>query len=82
MSEAIVENELTEYQIGLMQHTISGQNRNWFGTDKESKDGKEFAKIVDLGYATAETPPSWMGDEVIYRLTQEGKAVLNANRQQ
>jgi len=26
--------------------------------------------------ATAETPPAWMGDDVIYRLTEEGKAAL------
>ncbi len=67
---------ITDYQKRLMEHTISGPNRNWFGTDKACKDGQEFDKLVEMGYATAETPPSWMGDDVIYRLTPEGKAVL------
>lgn len=68
--------ELTDYQKELMRHTVSGPNRNWFGTDLKCKDSIEFEKLVSLGLATSETPPSWMGDEVIYRLTPAGKAAL------
>ena len=67
---------VTDYQKRLMEHTVSGPNRNWFGTDKAGKDGQEFDKLVELGYATAENAPSWSGDDVMYRLTPEGKAVL------
>ena len=69
--------ELSKYQRGLMEHTISGTNRNWFGTDKNCVDSIEFEKLVAAGLATAETPPVWMGDDVIYRLTPAGKVVLN-----
>lgn len=68
--------ELTEYQIKLMKHTVSEPNRNWFGTDKNGKDGIEFEKLVEIGYATSEVAASWMGDDTIYRLTKEGKAQL------
>ena len=67
---------LTKVQRQLMEHAISGSNRNWFGTDRENKDGQEFEKLVEMGLATSEKPPSWMGDNVIYRLTAKGKEVL------
>jgi len=70
--------ELTKNQKDLMAHTISGHDRNWFGTDKSCKDSKEFELLVSADFATAETPPSWMGDEVIYRLTKKGKDALSA----
>jgi len=59
-----------------MEHTVSGPARNWFGTSTGCKDALEFDKLVEAGYATAETPPAWMGDDVIYRLTPEGKTAL------
>jgi len=67
---------ITEYQKDLMKHTINGPSRNWFGTSKNCKDGREFAKLVDAGLATSEIPPAWMGDEVIYRLTMAGKNAI------
>ena len=68
--------EITDYQKKIMRHTISGPHRNWFGTGKDCKDSLEFGKLVVAGFATAEKPPSWMGDEVIYRLTQKGRDML------
>jgi len=68
--------EITIYQRQLMEHTISGPNRNWFGTSKNCLDGKEFERLVAAGFATSETPPAWMGDEVIYRLTPDGRKAL------
>ena len=68
--------EISKYQKGLMDHTISGPDRNWFGTSLGCQDSDEFEKLVSAGYATKETPPAWMGDDVIYRLTPEGKAAL------
>ena len=68
--------ELSENQIKLMQHTVSGPSRNWFGTSFGCADSDEFEKLVSDGLATKETPPSWMGDEVIYRLTAAGKAQI------
>lgn len=68
--------ELTVYQRALMEHTISGHNRNWFGTSLGDEDSDEFEKLVKKGLATSEIPPSWMGDDVIYRLTDEGKKLI------
>lgn len=67
---------ITTTQRQLMEHTISGPDRNWFGTSYGCNDAEEFDKLVKKGYATSETPPSWMGDDVIYRLTPEGKEIL------
>lgn len=58
-----------------MKHTISEQSRNWFGTNYGA-DADEFEKLVELGLATKEEPPSWMGDDVIYRLTTAGKDAI------
>lgn len=66
--------KLTSNHIELMSHTISETNRNWFGTSYGCKDSDDFEQLVDVGYATKETPPKWMGDDVIYRLTKTGKA--------
>ena len=68
--------KITKYQKSIMEHTISGPNRNWFGTSKNCKDGIEFEKLVAAGLATSEIPPAWMGDEVIYRFTPTGKAAI------
>jgi len=68
--------EITDYQRGLMEHTISGPNRNWFGTGYGCKDSDEFEKLVESGYATKEEALSWMGDDVIYRLTSAGKKAI------
>lgn len=68
--------EITKYQRGLMQHTISGHNRNWFATSKNCTDGLEFEKLVEAGYATSEPAPSWSCDDVVYRLTGKGKSAL------
>ena len=67
---------ITDYQRKIMEHTISGPNRNWFGTSWNCKDSTEFEKLVECGLATKEMPPAWMGDDVIYRLTAEGKKAL------
>lgn len=69
--------ELTKHQIAIMKHTISGPDRNWFGTGFDTKDSEEFEKLVIAGLATKENPPSWMGDDVIYRLTTAGKRAIN-----
>jgi len=67
--------EITEFQQGLMKHALGANDksdRNWFGTDLGCKDSEEFEKLVKGGYATKHTPPSWMGDDVIYRVTPKG----------
>ena len=69
--------KLSKQQIGLMEHTISGPNRNWFATNKETSDSKIFKVLVEQGLATSEKPPEWIGDDVIYRLTKKGKEALN-----
>jgi len=68
--------EITNFQRSLMEHTISDPGRNWFGTSFDCEDSVEFEKLVLAGYASKETPPSWMGDDVIYRLTPEGRRAL------
>ncbi len=68
--------ELTDHQIDIMRHTVKGNVRNWFGTGYGCKDSDEFEKLVKSGHATKENPPSWMGDDVIYRLTEKGKESL------
>jgi len=68
--------ELTKLQRQIMEHTVSGTGRNWFGTSYGCKDSDAFEELVKAGLATKEEPPAWMGDDVIYRLTPEGKAAL------
>lgn len=70
--------ELTKNQINIMKHTISGLNRNWFGTSYGTDDSRDFEKLIKYKFATKEKPPSWMGDDVIYRLTKHGKAIVQA----
>jgi len=67
---------ITKLQRELMKHTISGPDRNWFATDEGYKDADAFDELVGMGLATKEKAPEWCGDDVIYRLTKEGKAVL------
>jgi len=68
--------ELTKYQIDMMRHTVSDPGRNWFGTNYGGKDSDEFEKLVKSGHATKQRAASWMGDDVIYSLTDEGKAAI------
>ncbi len=68
--------KLTKLQREVMAHTISGPNRNWFGTGLGCPDSDAFEELVEAGLATKETPPSWMGDDVIYRLTEAGRLAL------
>lgn len=68
---------LTEHQIEVMKHTVSDPGRNWFGTSYNNEDSDAFEELVKEGYATKHEPASWMGDEVIYRLTQKGKDALS-----
>ena len=49
---------ITNYQRGIMEHTLSGPDRNWFGTDFKCKDSIGFEKLVENGLATKETPPT------------------------
>lgn len=67
---------ITKIQRDLMKHTISGYDRNWFGTTFDSDNAKEFDKLAKIGLVTSSKPPSWMGDDIIYRLTDEGKKEL------
>ena len=69
--------KITKHQKDIMEHAISGPNRNWFGTDLKCRDSIEFQKMVEAGYATKETPPKWMGDELIYRVTKEGRKAIS-----
>lgn len=71
--------EITDYQISIMRHTVGigrGENRNFFGTGLATQDSIEFEKLVALGLATSETPPTWSGDRVVYRLTAKGREAL------
>ena len=68
--------ELTKNQRSIMEHTISGGKRNWFGASYGYQDSDDFEKLVESGHATKEKPPCWMGDDVIYRLTEKGKDLL------
>lgn len=76
METAEKQKEITVYQSALMEHTISGPNRNWFATSYNTTDSVEFEKLVDMGLATKEDAASWMGDDVIYRLTPEGRKAI------
>lgn len=69
--------ELTKLQRQLMEHTISGPDRNWFATSKECSDYKVFENLVQFGYATKEPAPDWSIDDVVFRLTKLGRRILN-----
>lgn len=72
--------ELTKLQIEIMEHTVSGPDRNWFGTSYGCQDSKAFEDLVAKGLAMKEEPPAWMGDDIIYRLTKEGKAAIGLQK--
>jgi hypothetical protein len=76
LKEIDMKNNITEVQRKLMEHTIGEPGRNWFATGYGCKDSEEFEKLVKLGFAVSQKAASWMGDDVIYRLTAEGKAIL------
>ena len=71
---------ITEHQMDIMKHAVGYSSlkevRNWFGTSSGCKDALAFEDLVDKGLATSETPPSWMGDDVIYRVTPAGQDLL------
>lgn len=67
---------ITKLQRDLMEHTISGHNRNWFGTNKTTTDAIEFDKLVEMGFASIHSAPSWAGDDVMYKLTPKGRKAL------
>jgi hypothetical protein len=68
---------LTKRQKELMEHTLSSINRNWFATENNSDDAKEFRYLVEQGLATSEEATKWMGDDVVFRLTDKGLEALN-----
>jgi len=70
----------TPRQETLMLHAISGPDRNWFGTGFGCQDSEDFELLVAHGYATKERPSSWMGDDVIYRVTSKGKRFLDREK--
>jgi len=73
--------ETNEYQNQLMHHTeglISGEKRNWFGTNYGSKASIEFEKLVAAGLSEKRTAPSFWGDDVIYSLTEKGMEAAKA----
>jgi len=67
--------ELSKNQVAIMDHTASRPG-NWFATSLGCKDSNDFEELVKLGYAISEPAKSWMGDDVIYRLTVKGKRFL------
>ena len=71
--------EVNKKQLDLMKHTVNGPGRNWFATSKNCNDAVEFDKIVKMGFATSCKAASWMGDDVIYSLTKDGKDYVNFN---
>lgn len=70
-------NNLTKNQIGIMKHTVSDRERNWFGTSKGCQDANDFDQLVKLGFAVDRQPPPWSGDTALYSLTEEGKKIVN-----
>ena len=66
--------EVSKLQKELMDHTMRNHGRNWFATSASTPDGKAFYELVELGLATAEKVAKQTGDDVIFRLTPEGKA--------
>lgn len=66
--------KVTSEQKELMVHTMKG-GRNFFGTNYCCRDATEFDKLVEGGLATKEDAPIWSGDDVIYRLNEDGKFI-------
>jgi hypothetical protein len=69
--------KLTKKHLEIMVHTVSSPGRNWFGTGYDCSDAVLFGELVSQGLATAETAPNWMGDDVIFSLTDKGKEVVH-----
>lgn len=71
---------LTKNQFSVMFHTIGLgkiESRNWFGTGKNGKDYEDLKILEELGFAKSNKAPEWLGDEVLFCLTDEGKKVAN-----
>ena len=70
----------TPRQETLMVHTVSGPDRNWFGTNFGCQDSDDFELLVANGYATKRMAAKWMGDDVIYYITDKGKRFLEREK--
>ena len=65
---------ISKEQLVLMRHMIS--NGNFFGTEDDSGEECHLDKIVEQGLAIKMRAPKWMIDDVVFRLTEEGKEAL------
>ena len=71
--------EVSVHELEIMRHTISDQNRNWFGTSKESKDCNAFERLASKGLATKRSAPSFWGDDFVFSLTEKGCELVKEN---
>jgi hypothetical protein len=71
--------EISNHELEIMRHTISGPNRNWFGTSEKSKDCAPFDRLCGLGLATKSPAPSFWGDDFVFSLTEKGREMVIEN---
>ena len=68
--------ELISIEQGdLLKHTLGDEScyRNYFLTDAEAKDFPLLTDLVDKGYMTHRTAPSWVCGNELFQATDKGK---------
>lgn len=63
---------VSKYQFSLMRHMIEG-GLNFFGTEFDSAEEYALDELVEQGLARKRDAPSWMIDDVVFFLTEQGK---------
>jgi hypothetical protein len=77
--------DLTPYQVSLMKHATSWNSgefrlcRNYFSASPGSSDDKDWAILVDGGYAFIGNGKNMLGDLVLYHVSEKGIKYLEEN---
>jgi len=62
-------------QIALMKHTMEN-DRNWFGAGNTGEDYRNLELLRLAGFMTRVKSPSWVIDDWVYSLNNNGKRYL------
>jgi hypothetical protein len=74
--------KLTMNQRHLMEHTLGGADpekwyRNHFMASNGHPDLQALRELESMGLMIDVSPPSFVPDSTLFRVTNKGKAVLN-----
>jgi len=70
---------LTKYQFGLLKSLNGGNcDDDFYIINYNDKNIEEFEKLVTKGLVINEPQPDWMGNKLVYRITQAGRKITKA----